>query len=64
MLKSSRFVFALQITLGIVFVFSGITKLININSFAEALVNFKLLSDNLINIVKYAIPILEILLVP
>ena len=62
MLKSFRLVFALQIILGIVFVFSGITKLIDINAFAEALVNFKLLNDNFITIVKYAIPIIEIIL--
>lgn len=61
-LKTYHPIFILQIILGIVFLFSGITKLVDSNNFAEALVNFKLLNDNLINIVKYILPLIEITL--
>src|SRR4030065_1373908 len=61
-LKTYHLIFILQIILGIVFVFSGITKLVDSDKFAEALVNFKLLNDNLINIVKYTLPVIEIML--
>lgn len=55
-------VLLLKVIFGIVFIFSGATKLIDLNAFAEALVNFKLISNELIEIVKYAVPIFEILL--
>ena len=61
-LKTYHLILTLQTILGIVFIFSGITKVIDLNKFAEALVNFKLLNDNLINIVKYTLPLIEITL--
>lgn len=51
-----------KIIIGIIFIFSGLTKLIDTNRFSEALINFKLLNENLIDIVKYIIPVVEIML--
>lgn len=61
-IKTYHLILTLQTILGIIFIFSGITKAIDITKFAEALANFRLLNDNLINVIKYALPIIEILL--
>jgi len=55
-------VFALQILLSSVFIFSGSVKLLDLNAFQEALRNFNLLSDGTLIIVKYLLPFIEILL--
>ena len=60
--KTNYFVLSLKILLGIIFIFSGTSKLFDLNTFSEALFNFNLLNDELIYIVKYAIPIIEIVL--
>ncbi len=52
----------IQIFLGIVFIFSGYTKLADLNLFAEAIANFKILSEQYISFVKYIIPIMEVII--
>lgn len=52
----------LRIFFGFIFILSGCIKFTDINSFAEALGKFKLVSDDLFNFTTYAIPIVEILL--
>lgn len=59
---TNYFILSLKILLGIIFIFSGTSKLFDLNTFSEALFNFNLLNDELIYIVKYAIPIIEIVL--
>jgi len=61
-IKTYHLILTLQTILGTIFIFSGITKAIDITKFAEALANFRLLNDNLINVIKYTLPIIEILL--
>lgn len=55
-------IFALQLLLGSVFIFSGIVKIYDTNAFSEALVNFNLFSGDIIKVLKYAIPLVELLL--
>ena len=52
----------LRIILGIVFIFSGIIKFIDLNAFEIALGKFKLFNESQHYILVYAIPIAELLL--
>jgi uncharacterized membrane protein YphA (DoxX/SURF4 family)/peroxiredoxin len=60
--SSSTLILILQALFGAAFIFSGITKLVDLSSFEEALINFKLISDNLVHFVKYLVPFIEIIL--
>ena len=60
--SKKKFIIVLQIILGLVFLISGFTKLIDLDRFSEALANFKLINNEILNIVKYLLPILEIAL--
>lgn len=52
----------LQSFLGFVFISSGSVKLADLNTFYKALVNFNLFSNKITDIIKYAIPLGEIVL--
>ncbi len=58
----SKMIFILRMMVGLIFLFSAITKFIDIETFAIAVSNFKLLNVNWIPIFKYLIPSIEFLL--
>ncbi|GBD89510.1 thiol-disulfide oxidoreductase ResA [bacterium BMS3Abin04] len=52
----------LRITFGLIFIFSSIIKLTDLQSFEKALASFNLLDTSLLPITIYAIPLIELLL--
>ena len=55
-----RIIPIVRILFGAVFIFSAVTKFIDIESFRNALINFNLLYNDLVPFVTYAVPIIEI----
>ncbi len=58
----SKTVVVLRVILGIVFLVSSVTKFSDLESFAEAIRNFKLIGGILIPITQYTIPVIELIL--
>lgn len=61
-LNSKTFWILLRIIFGALFVFSGLMKFIDLHAFEIALGKFKLLNDSTLPIVKFSVPIVEIIL--
>ncbi len=55
-----RIIIAMRIALGIVFVYASIDKIIHPAAFAEAIFNYQILPDQLINITAVVLPCLEL----
>lgn len=56
------FVLALRVLIGGIFVYAGITKVINPQAFADSIATFQMLPPQLINIVALGLPPFEILI--
>lgn len=52
----------LRIIFGLLFIFSGIVKLVDLNLFQESVIKFNLINENLIKPVIYGLPFIEIIL--
>ena len=61
-LNSKTFWILLRIIFGALFVFSGLMKFIDLHAFEIVLGKFKLLNDSTLPIVKFSVPIVEIIL--
>lgn len=57
-----RSVVLLRWSVGALFVFSGATKLLDINSFTQAVRDFAVVNSALVPFITYSIPVLEIIL--
>jgi len=59
-MTEKRIIMAMRIALGIVFVYASIDKITHPAAFAEAILNYQILPDQLINITAIIMPCLAL----
>lgn len=61
LLQNRWFVLVLRIVIGGTFVYAGVTKIANPQAFADSIVTFRILPENLINLLALSLPPFEII---